>query len=34
VRAEGISGLTPISFGSSADLRVGQPVPPWDLRSA
>ena len=26
VRAEGISGLTPISFGSSADLRVGQPV--------
>jgi putative serine protease PepD len=26
VRAEGISGLVPISFGSSADLRVGQPV--------
>jgi putative serine protease PepD len=26
VRAEGISGLTPISFGSSADLRVGQQV--------
>ena len=26
VRAEGISGLTPISFGSSANLRVGQPV--------
>jgi putative serine protease PepD len=26
VRAEGISGLTPISFGSSSDLRVGQPV--------
>jgi putative serine protease PepD len=26
VRAEGISGLTPMSFGSSADLRVGQPV--------
>jgi putative serine protease PepD len=26
VRAEGISGLTPISFGSSAGLRVGQPV--------
>jgi putative serine protease PepD len=26
VRAEGISGLTPISFGSSADLRVGLPV--------
>jgi putative serine protease PepD len=26
VRAEGISGLTPISFGSSADLHVGQPV--------
>jgi putative serine protease PepD len=26
VRAEGVSGLTPISFGSSADLRVGQPV--------
>jgi putative serine protease PepD len=26
VRAEGISGLTPISLGSSADLRVGQPV--------
>jgi putative serine protease PepD len=26
VRVEGISGLTPISFGSSADLRVGQPV--------
>jgi putative serine protease PepD len=26
VRAEAISGLTPISFGSSADLRVGQRV--------
>jgi putative serine protease PepD len=26
VRAEGISGLAPISFGSSADLHVGQPV--------
>jgi putative serine protease PepD len=26
LRAQGISGLTPISFGSSADLRVGQPV--------
>jgi putative serine protease PepD len=26
VRAQGISGLTPISFGSSADLRVGQSV--------
>jgi len=26
VRAVGISGLTPISFGSSAGLRVGQPV--------
>jgi putative serine protease PepD len=26
VRAEGMSGLTPISLGSSADLRVGQPV--------
>ena len=26
VRAEGISGVTPISFGSSADLRVGEPV--------
>ena len=26
VRVEGISGLIPISFGSSADLRVGQPV--------
>jgi len=26
VRAEGTSALTPISFGSSADLRVGQPV--------
>jgi len=26
VRAEGISGLAPISLGSSADLRVGQPV--------
>jgi putative serine protease PepD len=26
MRAEGISGLTPISFGSSADFRVGQPV--------
>jgi putative serine protease PepD len=26
VRAEGVSGLTPISFGTSADLRVGQPV--------
>jgi len=26
VRAQGISGLTPISLGSSADLRVGQPV--------
>jgi putative serine protease PepD len=26
VRAEGIPGLTPISLGSSADARVGQPV--------
>src|SRR5258705_2952100 len=26
VRAEGVSGLPPISFGSSAGLRVGQPV--------
>ena len=26
VRAEGVSGLTPISLGSSASLRVGQPV--------
>jgi putative serine protease PepD len=26
VRAQQISGLTPISFGSSADLRIGQPV--------
>ena len=26
VRAERVSGLTPVSFGSSADLRVGQPV--------
>jgi putative serine protease PepD len=26
VRAEEVSGLTPISFGSSAGLRVGQPV--------
>jgi putative serine protease PepD len=26
VRAQGVSGLTPISFGSSAGLRVGQPV--------
>ena len=26
VRAQGISGLTPITFGSSADLRVGQQV--------
>jgi putative serine protease PepD len=26
VRAQGISGLIPISFGSSADVRVGQPV--------
>jgi putative serine protease PepD len=26
VRAEGISGLAPISLGSSADLHVGQPV--------
>jgi putative serine protease PepD len=26
VRAEGMSALTPILFGSSADLRVGQPV--------
>ncbi|MDT5313049.1 MAG: putative serine protease PepD, partial [Mycobacterium sp.] len=26
VRAEGVSGLTPITFGSSAGLRVGQPV--------
>jgi putative serine protease PepD len=26
VRAEGVSGLTPISFGSSAGIRVGQPV--------
>ena len=26
LRAQGISGLTPISFASSADLRIGQPV--------
>jgi putative serine protease PepD len=26
VRVQGISGLTPISLGSSSDLRVGQPV--------
>ncbi len=26
VRVQGVSGLTPISLGSSADLRVGQPV--------
>jgi putative serine protease PepD len=26
IRAEEISGLTPISFGSSAELRVGEPV--------
>jgi putative serine protease PepD len=26
VRVQGVSGLTPISMGSSADLRVGQPV--------
>jgi putative serine protease PepD len=26
VRVQGISGLTPISMGSSSDLRVGQPV--------
>jgi putative serine protease PepD len=26
VRAEGLSGLTPVTFGSSADLRVGQQV--------
>jgi putative serine protease PepD len=26
VRAQGVSGLTPISLGSSANLRVGQPV--------
>lgn len=26
VRAEGVSGLTPIALGSSAQLRVGQPV--------
>ena len=26
VRAQDVSGLTPISFGSSDDLRVGQPV--------
>jgi putative serine protease PepD len=26
VRAQGISGLIPISFGSSADVRVGQPA--------
>jgi putative serine protease PepD len=26
VRAQGVSGLTPVSFGSSAGLRVGQPV--------
>jgi putative serine protease PepD len=35
VRAEGMSGLTAISLGSSADLRVGQPVvamgSPFDL---
>ena len=26
VRAQDVSGLTPISLGSSGDLRVGQPV--------
>ncbi len=26
IRAQGVSGLTPISMGSSSDLRVGQPV--------
>ncbi|OIN80007.1 trypsin-like peptidase domain-containing protein [Mycobacterium malmoense] len=26
IRVQGVSGLTPISLGSSADLRVGQPV--------
>ncbi|HWF29337.1 MAG TPA: trypsin-like peptidase domain-containing protein [Mycobacterium sp.] len=26
IRAQGMSGLTPISLGSSSDLRVGQPV--------
>ena len=26
IRTQGVSGLTPISMGSSADLRVGQPV--------
>jgi putative serine protease PepD len=26
VRAQGVSGLTPVSIGSSANLRVGQPV--------
>src|SRR6185312_6920829 len=26
IRVQGISGLTPISLGSSSDLRVGQPV--------
>ena len=37
IRVEGISGLTPISFGTSAGLRVGQPVvavgSPLDLAS-
>jgi len=33
VRAEGMSGLTAISLGSSTDLRVGQPVLAVDLRS-
>ena len=26
IRVQGISGLTPITFGTSAGLRVGQPV--------
>jgi putative serine protease PepD len=37
IRAQGISGLTPVAFGTSADLRVGQPVvavgSPLDLGS-